>query len=800
MRKNAAIPDTLNKAIKQAVSKATGEHIEGLETTQSHDKYPMTRTAHISGSTRSTENSMRRIQAQAMNNISQTASDMYSPFLTHSQIQIPNNRHEIYLWAQFWLDNEPKIAAGMSFYTDFPVSGFELECANGYVKSYFDKLCKKINFAKWLPLVSQEYHVRGDVFIMASIDCKHCHGTNVTEDGDECEHDGATWKSVTILNPDQVEATGYFMDQEPEYYFKPDEAMIKIVQDKKPKELYDQIPASVRQQILNQDPIHLDPNCIYHLKRMAQPWQPYGMSMIRPLFPTLAYKDKLRQAQWLVAERHIVPIKIVKIGSDERPASDEDLENASQLLADVALDPLLTLVTHNNFDFDYYGASGKVLQLTNEYELIDQEILDGLGLTKALLNGEGPTYSNANVGVAAMAKKLEKLRGEIAYWIEEKLFKQISIWNGFTTPGKNGEEEYIYPTVKWKDLDLKDKTGQLQTYGTANQAGVLSNQTYIEAMGFDYDQEVERLRFEQTLNFISTPDANVAPAEGGMGGGYGGGGGGMDLGGMLGGMEGGEAPGGMEGEAPGGMEGGAPGGMEGGAPGGMPMASSNGSDEKYAYAVNIMNNVYETRMASQKEKLNIRLAGKKIKGYAHQEFLGSQSMVVTGRSYFGVMPEEPEVFTETEMFYPVDGGMYCRPMNNYAKVEYREILAAKKKEDQPKPRMFTTLEQNLYKIILSANIPYAFYAQYQAGPTNNFQLDGAFPAMKLGVEADSKTFHASPDIIAKDRQRDMSLAAQGWTILRFTEEELEQQPSEVLSVIFNTMKKLISGSNNSTKL
>ena len=72
------------------------------------------------------------------------APSFYAPWLTASSWQIPNNRKEIYLWAQWWVDNEPKVAAGIEFYTDFPLSGFVLECPNAYVKDFFDKLNKKL--------------------------------------------------------------------------------------------------------------------------------------------------------------------------------------------------------------------------------------------------------------------------------------------------------------------------------------------------------------------------------------------------------------------------------------------------------------------------------------------------------------------------------------------------------------------------------------------------------------------------------------------------------------------------------
>lgn len=773
-------PETLNRAMKTAAARVTGESIPGANV--SLKRHASIRAVQIGGNTL-TNQMIRQSQLQQINT---TAPGYFSPFLTAQAYQIPNNRKEIYLWSQWYYDNEPKVAAAIEFYTDFPVSGFTLECSNGYVKDYFEDLVNKLNFAKWLPLISQEYHLRGDVFIMGNIECQHCHGLNINEDGEPCQHEGATWRSISVLNPDTVETTAYFHDQDPLYYMTVTDDMVRVIQEKKPKEVYDRIPPEVRKKILAREPIHIHPEAIYHLKRGAAPWQPYGTSMVRRLFQTLAYKDKLRQAQWLVAERNILPIKIVKVGSEERPANDEDLQDVQDQLTSVANDPLLTLVTHHNFDFDYVGASGKVLQLTNEFELIEQDIIDGFMLNKAIINGEGPGYQNAAVGINAMAKRLERFRGELAYWIEERIFKPIAIWNGFTVEGKRGQEEYIYPKIKWDDLQLKDDTGKLQMMVTAQQNGVISAQTLIESFGVDYDQEVERLRFEQTANFISAPEGMTGP--GGIGGGYGaqaGGAGG--LGGLMGGS-GAEAGG-----APPSTEIGGATETAGGVPEAPAMASNVGTEENYRFASNVSNEIYNSKMIPHKQKIQKRFADKQVKSIAHQGFLNNLH-VCNGRGYLGPLPEEPEIFCETEMEYPVSGGNLASPLNPPA------IREAAKKEEKPKPVLFSKLEQKLYNLILSANIPYAFYAQYQAGPGLQYQLDGAFPAMKLGIEADSRTFHNSPEKIASDQQRDAQLATQGWTILRFTEEEINQQPAEILKVIFMAIRKLTGQGGRNTDM
>jgi len=781
--------DSLDNAIRTAAHEALGKKIPTVDSAVS------TSTQLPSLRTGLTDGTVRRRMGQFSGggaNTSLGPPSFYAPWLTASSWQIPNNRKEIYLWAQWWVDNEPKVAAGIEFYTDFPLSGFTLECPNAYVKDYFEKLNKKLKLPKKLPQISQEYHVRGDCFVLASLECELCGGLNINPDTDEpCTHEGASWKGLSILNPDHIEVHPAMLDQEPEYFFLPDDMMKKVVQEKRPEKLYNSMKPEMRRLIQSGQPIHFSPECIYHFKRGGMPWQPFGTSLLRRLFQTLAYKDKLRQAQWLVAERHIIPIKIVKIGDKDRPATEDDLMQAQDELTALANDPLLTIVTHHAFDFDYVGASGKVLQLTKEYEEISQDIIDGLMLNKAIINGEGPSYSNAQVGLLTMAKRLERFREEVAFWMEEHLYKAVSMWNGFTTEGKRGQVEYVYPTVKWDDLQLRDETGKLQTMLGANQAGIVSNQSVIEALGLDYDQEVERLRFEQGSSFISSPDlmnTDMNTGFSGMGNGFRG-----PIGGAPGGQGSPTAP----------M--GAP--DMGGMPGLAPAASSDWQSN-YRFASVMSGDMYDAQLAACKNERVIRTASRKIVSEAHRAYVESISPV-TGRGYVGPLDMEPSDIVSQLGEGPKDGGFSCVPMNRLAMYEIAQMdsvlakegmtRAAAAKKDVKQTYRFTSLEQKLYKILMQAGLPFAWYAQYLAGPMTQhfeYQLDAAVPALKLGLEADGEIYHSNPEKIAKDRKRDSLLATQGWTILRFTETELNEHPEEVLKVIMQMIRRLMGSGDH----
>ncbi|MFA5312107.1 MAG: Hint domain-containing protein, partial [Methanomassiliicoccales archaeon] len=277
----------------------------------------------------------------------------FSPVHTPINWQIPSKRLEEYQWARFFYKNEPKVASSIDFYSYFPINDYEHECKDRKIKRYFDDFKMRLQIVKWLRLVSHEIHLLGDCFPFLEISCPQCGG--VGRVGDQlCEHEGGTVKRIVILNPDFVEVFTSPLNPEPIVALKPDEELINMVQKRTPG--YERLTAEVIKLISAGLPIRLDNRNVSHLMYGEGGYTRYGTGMVRRLFPILSYKTKLMVAQWIVAERLIVPIKIVKVGSDERPAGPADIAAVQQQLAMTANDPNLTIVTHHAFELDWQGA------------------------------------------------------------------------------------------------------------------------------------------------------------------------------------------------------------------------------------------------------------------------------------------------------------------------------------------------------------------------------------------------------------------------------------------------------------
>lgn len=655
------------------------------------------KTASIEKTAPTSEISAGSIGKFAQSEVIYTQPQFYSPLHTPQNWQIPSKRGEVYMWCRYFTDNEPTVGAAIEFYSNFPMNGFETQCPDSRIKRFYDAINKTLNLDKINKQASKEAYMLGDVFPFAEIACKKCNGSGVTPKGRPCSHKEAIFKRIVIMNPDHIDLQQNAFSEEPVLTLLPDAELKRVVWYKQPSQIYERIPPHLQAMILAGQPIPLSNESASHLSMGASPYGGgYGTSLVRRLFKLLTYKDKLMTAQWIVAERLILPIRIVKIGNEERPAGPRDIADVQAQLAKVTNDPNLTLVTHHAFDYDWVGASGKVLQLTNEYDLINKEMLQGLMINEALLSGQMSGYQSAAIGAEVIIQRIESWRRDLARWIEERIYKPIAKWQGFIDEEATkemedviGEPVYLYPKVKWNDLNIRDDTQQKQIFMQLHDKQIMSTQTLCEKTDLDYDQEVERIRFETAAQVFGQQQQGAGGAAGGMGAPMGGG---MDLG--LGG-----GGGGMPGEMPGGDMGGLGGDM-----GGL-----GGGD------------------------------------------MGAEAPAAGGPPPGGAMGG-------------TEGKILAKGRQSVAQHPPEEQMA------QPSGVRLTELEQRMYKMLMSMNIPFQRWAQFPLGP---YRVDFAIPQIKLAIECDGDAFHRTPEARAHDKTRDMRLASSGWTVIRFGEGDLK---------------------------
>ena len=95
----------------------------------------------------------------------------------------------------------------------------------------------------------------------------------------------------------------------------------------------------------------------------------------------------------------------------------------------------------------------------------------------------------------------------------------------------------------------------------------------------------------------------------------------------------------------------------------------------------------------------------------------------------------------------------------------------------------TNIEEKLIDELDSREIAYKY--QYQI---RQYHIDFAFPQSGLAVEADGIYWHSQPDCQERDARKDADLQSQGWTVLRFTGDEIRESPQRCVDEIVKLLK------------
>ena len=431
----------------------------------------------------------------------------YQPLFQTTNLLLPRDRRERNEWCRHFYRTEPIVATALDLHTEFPISDLNNVCSDPYVKKFFDYLAfEKLDIVNLLLEIGLEYWKIGDVFPFGQFN----------------ESEGI-WEGFTLLNPDYVNVNASIFAEEQQMELIPDDQITNIIAGGPSGQfgdLYRQFPEDIVIAVKQGKNISLDSRLISHIAHKASPYESWGTPLMMRCFKTLIYKDKLRQAQDAIANRHIMPLRVAKIGTPGEPMpSQDDIDAFRDILAEGEDDPNFFLVYHYGLSFDYVGSTGKILPLNTEFDFIQNELMTGLGITQAMLNGDGSTYSTAQVGAEALARRYASYRLRLESWIRNKVYRPISEVQGFYKP-KNGtiatknmspreikravankEMELIVPKLLWQQQDLTSNQTAMNFIQSLRDKGLVSMTTVLPLLSLDPETEKRNLENERGTVF-----------------------------------------------------------------------------------------------------------------------------------------------------------------------------------------------------------------------------------------------------------------------------------------------------------
>lgn len=425
-----------------------------------------------------------------------TFGNFYSPQLSTDFLEKPQNLRERRAWYRHFYNSNEFVGQSIDLHSTLPLSKIRLEKPHGknqeqidYVYDFFMEMCSELKLFKVLLEVSHEYHLLGNAMCYAEDHNPYEYGegdkegeAKVGEMKEWGKYEAERlfkefgvidkdpnykgWRKLIILPPDQVRIKKIPFSDESLIEFIPDPETRKSILNVQDPSYYPlspeeeasmpRLPKSLSRDLQKNGSIPLDTDpysgsYVFHLARKKSQYETLGVSILERCVNTLLLQDKLRQSQTQIASRHMTPIRIVWA----EDLSDVDVENLREQVDLALVDPDFSIIANYEVHWEEMGSNGRLLELSGEYDHIENSLFAGLGVTREILTGEG-TYAGNRMTLEILNTQYLLFRELLQEYVEDYLFKPVAKKKGFVEKDKYGREKLIYPKLSFTRLAIKD--------------------------------------------------------------------------------------------------------------------------------------------------------------------------------------------------------------------------------------------------------------------------------------------------------------------------------------------------------
>lgn len=440
--------------------------------------------------------------AETSANILTSSPEIRNPLLNLINFYLPYDRKTLNQWIRYYLKFHPYVGNCTDLNAEFPISDFHFTNMpkDPHIEDIFEQQKEVCNLVDFCFEASTEFEALGEAFTFFQFN-----------------EDLGLWDDYTVMNPDMldVKELNWGAGKKAVYTYEAPQELKDLFKDPDPavQELMYEMDPVVRENIAAGKKIPLSSFNVFPLLRKTHAYETRGTSLILRCIKDLMYEDKLREAQYSIADQQITPVQLWKIGdaaAGYMPTSG-DLEDFRNLLLAGRHDFLFTIVTHSAVNLDLIGYTGKLLPILPEMEWVAKRVMVALFTNEAMITGSGGGYSNAVVGLKTIQGRYQSKRDKLAKGIQQRLLKPVAshhqIFERKTADlahrvrTSNGTK-LVVPDIEWNfKLDLTDESQRIQYLMTLAQKTKVPMQTICDVLHLDYDKVKASLKSEEGTVF-----------------------------------------------------------------------------------------------------------------------------------------------------------------------------------------------------------------------------------------------------------------------------------------------------------
>jgi hypothetical protein len=411
----------------------------------------------------------------------------------------------------------PIIASCVDIFSKYPLLGMELVCKDEQLTEFYNTLFfDELHYEEFLIDVGREYWTVGEAWPFGSFN----------------EVLGV-WEDDELLNPDDCEVVRSPFHKEPRFLIRLPETIRKVLNDRQPHWEYEKLMSAYPElkEYAGEDALMPVSNILLkQLKFKGDTFHKRGIPILMRAFRAIMQEEMFMNAMDSIADRLYTPLILAKLGAKAQDLgtnvpwipTEDDLADFEEAL-DSALAADFRVITHH-FGIDMAPVLGRenMPNMDNDFDRIQERILQTFGLSKTMLSGAdgGETYAadalnrdlisqllttyqkmiielyNERAKVVAEAQEHYdyELRGGKRYPVMEEVL---------VVDEETGEDRIIeqpkllWPELRMKTMQMKDEESQRQFVEALVLSGVpISIKTRLTNTDIDLEEETERRQDE----------------------------------------------------------------------------------------------------------------------------------------------------------------------------------------------------------------------------------------------------------------------------------------------------------------
>lgn len=327
-------------------------------------------------------------------------------------------------------------------------------------------------------------------------------------------------ESMWIRDPKTIKIKKTLLSDKPSYFVKIPQEVINFIKNegaytsklKDPKlyaELLAYYPLFVQEIKDGKTEILLTENTDLILRRNVLSNTAEPLQYFYPALESMRHKRNLRRMDYAIASRVISAIQLIKLGSDEFPLTEDDSEQLesikNQMLwrdnGDKNVERIFQLFTPHTTQIEWIFPPTEALLNEIKYKDVNQDILFALGFPRILLTGESERTGTSDPQYATMSpvQTMNNFRDQILE-VLRYIANEVADRNNLKS----------FPIVTFKPLQLSEFEIFAKALSDLYTTGNLSRQSYAEAFGYNWNDEIVK-KIEEKKVMVASDLEEFAP-------------------------------------------------------------------------------------------------------------------------------------------------------------------------------------------------------------------------------------------------------------------------------------------------